>query len=52
MRVFSGKNSDSVAVTHRLVVALIVIAAIVVMQGSGSRLSFTFSNIVANLDAS
>ncbi|WP_066825985.1 Flp family type IVb pilin [Sphingomonas mali] len=52
VRAFVGNKRGIAAIEYGLVAALIAVAAIVAMRGLGNQLSVTFSNIVANLNAS
>jgi len=49
---FVGSKRCAAAIEYGPVAALIAVAAIVVMLGLGNQLSVTFSNIVADLNAS
>ena len=52
MRAFLGNKRGAAAIEYSLVAALIAVTAIVSMQGIGNQLSVTFSNVIANLNAS
>jgi len=52
VRAFVTNKRRAAAIEYGLIAALIAVAAIVAMQGLGNQLSVTFSNVVADLNAS
>jgi len=52
VRAFVGNKRGTAAIEYGIIAALIAAAAIVAMQGLGNQLFVTFSNVIANLNAS
>jgi pilus assembly protein Flp/PilA len=52
MRKIFFDNRGATAIEYGLIAALIAVAAIAAMQGLGSQLSTTFSNVSTNMKAS